>query len=190
MDDADVKKKKMATSPKPVASVKKKKLSRKKLPTLSKLKKRAHELWSLCARTRDGSCLLTGNTETLQVHHWIVSAARSLKYRYDLRNSVTLCFSSHLRGVHTEASYAYTKRIADACVANGIVTWPEIEEIMNDPTKTTDYNREELNAIIARLQGQLAELQARKSLPSLYSPQPTTAVNSCSENTASAALGL
>jgi len=119
-------------------------------------------MWSLCVRARDGKCLITGNTETLQAHHWIVSSSRSLKYRYDVRNGVSLSFTAHRYGVHTEASYAYTRRIAEAMVAAGNVTWEEIEEIRNDPTKTTDYNREELNAILARLTKELEDILAKK----------------------------
>lgn len=106
--------------------------------------------------------MLSGVKETLQAHHWIVSSSRSLKYRYDIRNGVCLSFAEHKYGVHTQASYAYTRRIADAMVAAGNVTWAEIEEIMDDPTKTTDYNREELNAILVRLQGQLEKIKMQK----------------------------
>jgi hypothetical protein len=49
----------------------------------------------------------------LYAHHYIVNSARSIKYRYDLRNGVSLCYACHRYKVHKTASFEYVGAIAD-----------------------------------------------------------------------------
>ena len=139
---------------------KKKPKKRVKLITIPKLKKKCYALWSEIVRLRDGCCILSGTTELLQAHHWIISSARSLKYRYDIRNGVTLTFATHLRGVHTEASYAYIQAIAEAAIARGILTSDELNEIAHAKPDNHDLKRDDLNAILAGLLLKKQELEA------------------------------
>ena len=69
---------------------------RKKLTPIPKLVKKLDALWSLRVRERDNRCMLcggyVGEINRLQAHHWIITRAQSSKYRWDLRNVVSLCY--------------------------------------------------------------------------------------------------
>ncbi|MDR1434732.1 Cas8a1 family CRISPR/Cas system-associated protein, partial [Candidatus Endomicrobiellum devescovinae] len=72
-----------------------------KLKPIPKIKKELDAIWAKKVRERDKKCLMCGKTETLQAHHFLKSRARSIKYRWDMRNGITLCYTCHLYKIHT-----------------------------------------------------------------------------------------
>ena len=95
---------------------------KKKLTNLKKLIKKAESLWSQCVRARDGECVLCGSKNSLQAHHWIVTRNQSNKYKYDLRNGVTLCYGCHIHGVHRNPSVYLLDRLKTVCIARKIAS--------------------------------------------------------------------
>ena len=69
------------------------------VPTKTFLEKRKNIIskeWAEKIKKRDGyKCILCGNTEKLNAHHLCVDWAHN-KYRYDLRNGITLCMNCHI----------------------------------------------------------------------------------------------
>ncbi|MDR1943063.1 MAG: HNH endonuclease [Endomicrobium sp.] len=106
-------------------------MNRKK--PLTKLKKELDKMWSKRVRERDGKCMLCGaKDKQLYAHHYIVNRARSVKYRWDLRNGVSLCYTCHMYKVHKTASFEYVGALADYAIANEILTLAELKEIATD----------------------------------------------------------
>ena len=101
----------------------------KKLSNMKRLIKKADSLWSQCVRSRDGQCVLCGSKNALQAHHWIVTRNQSNKYKYDLRNGVTLCYGCHIHGVHKNPSVYLLDRLKTLCIAYGIASQEDINEI-------------------------------------------------------------
>ena len=108
---------------------------RKKLPPIPKLVKKLDALWSLRVRERDNRCMLcggyVGEINRLQAHHWIITRAQSSKYRWDLRNGVSLCYGCHIHQVHSNPSVELIERLKRNCVLSRIATEEEIEEIIS-----------------------------------------------------------
>ena len=102
---------------------------KKKLTNLKKLIKKAESLWSQCVRARDGECVLCGSKNSLQAHHWIVTRNQSNKYKYDLRNGVTLCYGCHIHGVHRNPSVYLLDRLKTVCIARKIASQEDRNEI-------------------------------------------------------------
>lgn len=92
-----------------------------------RIKKICHNLWSKVVRARDGRCVLCGNSETLQAHHWIVHAAGSLLTRFLPENGVTLCYACHIFKVHQRADSELLDRIKEHMTKH--LDWPRYEEI-------------------------------------------------------------
>ena len=128
----------------------------KKKSNKQKLIKKLDELTSKVVRQRDKKCLLCGNTETLQAHHYIVTKGRSTKYRWDLRNLITLCYACHLYKVHSTASIQYIDMVKKSAIQNKIVTEQELEEIKNDFT-LANFNMSDLETIKENLEKMLEE---------------------------------
>ena len=101
----------------------------KKLSNMKRLIKKADSLWSQCVRSRDGQCVLCGSKSSLQAHHWILTRNQSNKYKYDLRNGVTLCYGCHIHGVHKNPSVYLLDRLKTLCIAYGIASQEDINEI-------------------------------------------------------------
>ena len=165
-----------------MAKAKKKKRGPNKAVRVRRLLKKCRETASLLVRLRDRGCLIcmlagreAGDPKKLNAHHWIISAARSVKHRFNPSNMVSLCWAHHLHGVHKEASYAYLLKIKEAVIARGVTTAADIDNIARDV--------EMLEPTEAWLTAQLDDLQ-RGVL--LYDQQPTAAASSCSENSAAA----
>ena len=101
-----------------------------------KLIDKLDDLWSTRVRERDNKCILCGKhigeVKSLQAHHWILTRKQSAKYRWDLRNGVSLCYGCHIHQVHTNPSAELIRRLESLCIANGIATKEEVEEIIND----------------------------------------------------------
>lgn len=101
-----------------------------------KLIDKLDDLWSKRVRERDNKCILcgkyTGEVKSLQAHHWILTRKQSAKYRWDIRNGVSLCYGCHIHQVHTNPSAELIRRLESLCIANGIATQDEINEIIND----------------------------------------------------------
>lgn len=108
---------------------------KKKLSEMKRLSKKLSDLCSEYVRKRDGKCILCGkHTEykNLAAHHWIKTKARSLKYRYDPRNLVSLCYGCHICQIHNNPTISIMEELKQKCINNNIVTEKEIEEIKND----------------------------------------------------------
>lgn len=126
--------------------MKTKKTNRKK--TYEKLDKLASEI----VRSR-GRCVLCNKQfepKKLNAHHWIVTRAHSLKYRWDLRNLVPLCYTCHIHKIHSTASLKYLDNLKRNAVAYGITTVEEIAKISSD-NELADYSMEDLNNIYEEL---------------------------------------
>lgn len=99
----------------------------------NKMLKTLDELCSKYVRNRDKKCILcggyVGEVNKLQSHHWIVSRARSLKYRFDPRNCVSLCYGCHILKVHKNPTVGLLNELTERAVVNGVVTRDDIEEI-------------------------------------------------------------
>jgi len=130
-----------------------------------KLLKELDELCSLYVRKRDNKCILCGGhigeTSKLQSHHWIVSRARSTKYRFDERNCVSLCYGCHILKIHHNPTIALLDELRERAILNKIVTPEEIEEIKlssNIPYKMTITEIEDkINYFKGKLNGNLFE---------------------------------
>jgi hypothetical protein len=132
----------------------KKKIKKKRGPNkavrIRRLLKKCSEAWSKAVRCRDGRCLVCGATENLQAHHWLISRARSRRYRFDLRNGVTLCYGHHLRGIHTEASLAFLmlimRNVTFMSLEDAVALAQSANGEVSDP-----FGEEELVIILDRL---------------------------------------
>lgn len=118
---------------------------RKKLIPLPKLRDKLDALWSKRVRERDNRCILCGghinNIKELQAHHWILTKNQSSKYRWDIRNGVSLCYGCHIHQVHAHPSVELINRLKELCILNNIVTPEDIEEITNDRHEIFKPNR-------------------------------------------------
>lgn len=135
--------------------MRKKKTNRQRM--IAKLDKLASEV----VRLRDGRCLLCGYTETLQVHHYIVTKGKSTKFRWDTRNLITLCYTCHLHKVHSTASIRFIDMVKKAAIINRIATAEEIEQIKND-FSIANFSAEELKEIEKNLLKQKEALNGKK----------------------------
>jgi hypothetical protein len=113
-----------------------------KLKAISKIKKELDSLWSAKVRERDGKCVLCGKVgKGVQAHHYIKTKARSLKYRWDIRNGITLCYGCHMYGVHKTASFEAVSGLVEYAVRNGILRATEVAEIAHEKDKR-DYGKD------------------------------------------------
>jgi hypothetical protein len=112
-----------------------------KLISIHKLKKQLDALWSKKVRDRDKKCLMCGSTKNLQAHHYLKSKARSIKYRWDTRNGITLCFTCHLYKVHTESSFERIAYLLNVSQINYNISAQESNEIIYD-RDTKDYSKD------------------------------------------------
>lgn len=134
----------------------------KKKPTnLKKLIKKADSLWSKCVRTRDGQCILCGSKSSLQAHHFIVTRNQSNKYKYDLRNGVTLCYGCHIHGVHKNPSVYLLDRLKTLCIAHGIASQEDINEITANRHDIHKRGVGEMENIVVALESYLDSLGER-----------------------------
>ena len=129
---------------------------KQKLIPLPRLKKQLDKLWSERVRTRDGKCVLCGKTgKGLQAHHYIKSRARSLKYRWDIRNGITLCYGCHIYAVHMTASFEIVNKLLHYATTHEILTLQDVADIINDPeTKDLRNDRAFIEACRVDLEGQ------------------------------------
>ena len=112
-----------------------------KLTPIPKLKKQLDALWSKRVRERDGKCMMCSSTEKLQAHHYIKCKSRSLKYRWDIRNGITLCFTCHLYKVHSESSFERIAYLLKVSQINGNISAQEANEIIYDDD-CKDYSKD------------------------------------------------
>lgn len=119
---------------------------------LRRLDKKADALWSKCVRARDKRCVLCGSDSALQAHHWILTRNQSSKYKFDLRNGVTLCYGCHIHGVHKNPSVYLLNRLKDACFLHGIATQEDINEIIANKNEVHKRNLIEMDNIIIALE--------------------------------------
>lgn len=131
---------------------------RKKPTNLKKLIKKADSLWSKCVRTRDGKCVLCGSKNALQAHHWIVTRNQSNKYKFDLRNGVTLCYGCHIHGVHSNPSVYLLERLKQVCLFRGIASQEDINEITANKNEVHKRGIGEIENIVTALSAYLENL--------------------------------
>ena len=136
-------------------------MARKTQNELKKLDKKADALWSQCIRARDKECVLCGRKTALQAHHWILSRAQSSRYKFDLRNGVTLCYGCHIHGIHSRPSLYLMNRLKEACLTRGIVTKEDINEIIANKNEVHKRNLLELDNIIVALEAFLKEKEEK-----------------------------
>lgn len=127
-------------------------MKRKTPNKLRQLDKKADALWSKCVRARDKRCVLCGSDSALQAHHWILTRNQSSKYKFDLRNGVTLCYGCHIHGVHKNPSVYLLNRLKEACILRGIATKEDINEIIANKNEIHKRNLLELDNIIIALE--------------------------------------
>jgi hypothetical protein len=97
--------------------------------------------WSDSIRKRDGKCVLCGaKDKPLFAHHFIVARANSVKYRYDVRNGVALCYPCHLLKVHNLATFEYVGELVEKAKELGILTYDDLVEILRDRKTNPDMN--------------------------------------------------
>lgn len=128
---------------------------KKKTTNLKKLIKKADSLWSKCVRTRDGQCVLCGSKSSLQSHHWILTRNQSNKYKFDLRNGVTLCYGCHIHGVHKNPSVYLLDRLKTLCIARGIASQEDINEITANRHEIHKRGVGEMENIVVALESYL-----------------------------------
>lgn len=106
---------------------------KQKLTPLPQFKKKLDKLWSEKVRERDGKCVICGKSgKGLQAHHYIKAKSRSVKYRWDLRNGVTLCYGCHMYIVHMTASFEAINKLVEYALNKEILTSAELVEIARD----------------------------------------------------------
>ena len=120
-----------------------------------RLTKKADSLWSLCVRKRDGECVLCGSKNALQAHHWILTRNQSAKYRFDLRNGVTLCYGCHIHGVHSNPSVYLLDKLKTLCIARKIASQEDINEIVANKNEICKRGVGEMEDIVTALQAYL-----------------------------------
>lgn len=98
-----------------------------------KLLDKLDALCSLYVRKRDNKCILCGGhigeIEKLQSHHWIVRRSRSLRYKYDERNCVSLCYACHILKIHNSPTVLQIDELKNRAILNNVATLEDIEEI-------------------------------------------------------------
>ena len=130
-----------------------------------KLLKTLDELCSKYVRTRDNKCILcgghVGEINKLQSHHWLVSRARSTKYRFDERNLVSLCYGCHILKIHHNPTLVLLENLKNRALMNKIVTPEDIDEIKassNIPYRMTIAEIEDkINYFRGKLNGRIIE---------------------------------
>lgn len=140
-----------------------------------KEKKKCHEVWSEIVRIRDGRCVICGKETSLAAHHFVTSAARSLRNRYDTANGITLCFGHHNHGVHVEASYAFTKKLVDIALAQGSLTQEKLDALLSEPEDSAEEKkgREFFEGVLKQLQAERDELKQKKEAEKQTAQQTT-----------------
>lgn len=128
---------------------------KKKQSNLKRLIKKADALWSLCVRSRDGQCVLCGSKNALQAHHWIVTRNQSNKYKFDLRNGVSLCYGCHIHGVHKNPSVYLLERLKQVCLFRGIASQEDINEITANKHEVHKRGIGEMENIVVALESYL-----------------------------------
>ena len=113
-------------------STKKRAKAKAKTKSIKQLRKIADDLVSQVVRLRDRRCMICGETENLQAHHFIVTKGASTKHRWDLRNLITLCYPCHIHKVHSTASLKWLGILKKSAILNQVCTEKDIEEISGD----------------------------------------------------------
>ena len=128
-----------------------------------KLLKDLDEVFSKYIRTRDNKCILcgghVGEINKLQNHHWIVRRSRSLRYRFDERNCVSLCYACHILKVHNSPTVAQIDELKERCLNEGIATQQDIEEIMSHSSEISKMGIGDIKNKIEYYKQKLKEIE-------------------------------
>lgn len=128
----------------------------------AKILKELDKYWSLYVRRRDNRCILCGKYENqpekLQAHHWIISRGKSLKYRFDVRNGVSLCYGCHIHQVHTNPTVALIQHLRWVCESVGIATPEEVEQISEERNLINKIGIGELRDMLDKLKADYTSL--------------------------------
>ena len=117
--------------------------------SIQALKKEADALWAWQVKGRDVKCVLCGSVEKLHAHHWYKAKSRSLKYRWDVRNGVTLCYACHLLKVHKLATYDLISIIVEHMLTKKYI--PSIKIFADEEAFGSKINREFVEHVILNL---------------------------------------
>ena len=121
-------------------------------------KKRCHDIWSKIVRRRDGECVLCGNTETLQAHHWIIHSGSSLSTRFLIDNGVTLCYACHIFKVHGRGDAVHFDQIKTYMFGKSGLTAARYEEIKVLGKEIAHFSLEDL----AQIEEVLSKIMAQE----------------------------
>ena len=139
---------------------------------------KADKLWSQCVRQRDGECVLCHNKNSLQAHHWILTRNQSSKYRFDLRNGVTLCYGCHIHGVHSNPSVYLLDRLKTICIARKIASQEDINEIIANKNEICKRGVGEMENIVTALSAYLESGESKNYGGGVSSPEFSPTANS------------
>ena len=114
---------------------------------INRIKKELTSLWSKAVRNRDGNkCLMCGNSDNLNAHHWRHRKGHSLALAFDIRNGATLCaYPCHLGRLHRDGDGAFILRFLSMMADKiGAADCSDMDEIARHPRP---ISLEELEAI-------------------------------------------
>lgn len=143
-----------------------------------KIKDELDKYWSLYVRTRDNKCIMCGKHENeigkLQAHHWIVSRGDSLRYKFDVRNGVALCYGCHIHRVHTNPTVDIIKTLYNKAIASGIATENDVQEILSRARGVSKIPIGELREMLKSLKADYNSLPQRRDVRAI---SPLSRVN-------------
>lgn len=100
------------------------------LPSLGRVREALYCDWALRVKQLDGwKCAMCPSTTDLNAHHWYVSDHHAHAARYCLNDGVTLCYTCHVRAVHTRADWMTISKLHDLAVRRPGFDADEIEEL-------------------------------------------------------------
>lgn len=133
----------------------------------SKRQKLMDDLDKACSeyvRKRDNKCILCGahkdDYKSLQSHHWIVPRARSLKYKFDPRNCVSLCYGCHILKIHNQPTVALIDELKEKAMLAGVCTREEVEEIKEGSYEIVKFGIGELEYMLDELREKIKKLDS------------------------------
>lgn len=128
-----------------------------KAKRIAELKVVADEEFGKAVIRMDKECVNCGKSAkevTLAPHHWFVQKARSLLFRWDLRNGIALCWYCHMRLVHAFATYIIMEKIFRVAMARRSITQDTIKQMTWEAdNKQWKLTIEWLEETIATLRG-------------------------------------
>lgn len=118
-------------------------MGKSNLPSITAVKKQLFADWALRVKSRDNfRCVLCDNKENLATHHWFCASHHAHAARFCEHNGVCLCYTCHIRTIHSRADWASLKPLADTMWR---ILPPNAEDII------TSLSNVELTTTVLRL---------------------------------------